>query len=146
MARAISRRHLLVLAGAGLAAAAIPASLPWFEQERTSLADELVSMLADPGSAATIGRQWLASMERGGNASVYAQKIAKRLRAHGWRPGDEPEKMHAAIAARVRHEFAHDDVVEISGWQIARTDAELCALAAASLGAAPSEPEQMQQG
>lgn len=146
MSNAISRRQLIVLAGAALAAAALPAALPLLDRERQTLADELIATLADPARAAEVGRQWMVSTERGGNASIFAQKIAKRLRSHGWRPGDPTDVTRTAIGARVRDEFRHDDMVEISGWQISRTEAELCALAAASLGTAPAEVEQPSEG
>lgn len=146
MSGAISRRQLLVLTGVGLAAAALPAALPLLDRERQTLADELIATLADPARAAEVGRQWMVSTERSGNTSTFAQKIAKRLRSHGWHPGDSPDVMRAAIGARVRDEFRHDDMVEIAGWQISRTEAELCALAAASLGTAPAEAEPAHEG
>lgn len=146
MSGSISRRHLIILAGTGLAAAALPAALPLLDRERKTLADELLATLTDPARAAEIGRQWMVSTERGGGTSVYAQKIAKRLRSHGWHPGDATDITRAAIGARVRDEFRHDDMVEISGWQISRTEAELCALAAASLGTAPAEVEEPRAG
>lgn len=139
MSEAISRRQLLVLTGVGLAAAALPAALPLFDRERTTLAEELIATLTDPARAAEIGRQWMVSTERSGNPSVFAQKIAKRLHARGWHPGDPTDVTRAAIGERVRYEFRHDDMVDIAGWQISRTEAELCALAAASLGTAPAE-------
>lgn len=129
----LSRRQAIVLAGSALAAAALPASLIFIERENGNLAGELVAALADPEGAAGIGRIWIASLEREVAAPVLAHKIAKRLRAHGWVPGDTPEKLHAALAARVRRDFTRNEMASIHGWQIARTSAELCALAALSL-------------
>ncbi len=138
MATTISRRNMLVLAVAGAAAAALPAAFIAIERESGDTTDQLLSMLSDPAGAAEIGRRWAASTKREHNAAALAQKIAKRLRAHGWRPGDDAELMRAALAARVRHEFARDDLVDIEGWQVTRTDAELCMLAALHSGAALS--------
>src|SRR5690606_22283726 len=87
----LSRRQAIVLAGSALAAAALPASLIFIERENGNLAGELVAALADPEGAAGIGRIWIASLEREVAAPVLAHKIAKRLRAHGWVPGDTPE-------------------------------------------------------
>ncbi len=127
--RTISRRNVLILGGVALAAAAVPASFRLFERESGSLADELLAMLADPAGAAVIGRQLIADTGPEKQKAVAA-KIGKRLRTHGWQPGASPEEMHTALAARIRHDFERGEMVEVSGWQIARTSAELCALAA----------------
>lgn len=128
--RTISRRNVMILGGVALVAAAVPASFRLFEHEQGSLADELLAMLADPAGAAAIGRQ-LPTAAGPEKQKAVAAKIGKRLRSHGWQPGASPEELHTALAARIRHDFEHGEMVEVSGWQIARTSAELCALAAA---------------
>ena len=128
----LSRRQAIVLTGSALAATALTVSLPFIERESANLADELMATLTDPEGAAEIGRIWLASFEHETSASVLAHKIAKRLRAHGWKPGDTPEKLHAALTVRIRHDFAQGEMIAIHDWQIARTGAELCALTALS--------------
>jgi len=128
--RTISRRNVMILGGVALAAAAVPASFRLLERESGSLADELLAMLADPAGAAAIGRQ-LSRTPGLEKPKAVAAKIGKRLRGHGWQPGASPEELHTALAARIRHDFEHGEMVELSGWQIARTSAELCALAAA---------------
>ncbi len=127
---AISRRHVLILGAVAVAASALPGSLAFIERESTTVGDELVAMLADPQGAAEIGQRWIDAAGHEPDGRAFAHKIAKRLRAHGWRPGDAPEEMRAALAARIRHDFQHGDTVDVSGWQISRTSAELCALAA----------------
>ncbi|MCE9649066.1 MAG: hypothetical protein K8R18_05500 [Parvibaculum sp.] len=126
---AISRRNVLILGGVAIVAAALPASFRLLERETGDLADELLAMLADPAGAAVIGRQ-LSSTVAPEKQKAVAAKIAKRLRTHGWQPGDTPEEMRAALAARIRHDFEHGEMVEVAGWQMSRTGAELCALAA----------------
>ncbi|HEX7775865.1 MAG TPA: hypothetical protein VF449_04995 [Parvibaculum sp.] len=135
---ALSRRQVLILSGVALAAAALPGSLALIERGGAAVADDLLSMLADPEGAARIGQQWIEAAGHEPDGRAFAQRIAKRLRAHGWHPGDAPEAMHAALAARVRHDFQHGDMVEIAGWQISRTGAELCALAATHRAAQPA--------
>lgn len=129
--RTISRRNVMILGGVALAATAVPASFRLLERESANLADELLAMLADPAGAAAIGRQLATAAAGVEKQKAVAAKIGKRLRSHGWRPGASPEELHTAIAARIRHDFEHGEMVEVSGWQIARTSAELCALAAA---------------
>lgn len=144
MAPTISRRNILVLAGVAGAAAALPATLLLVERNPENLADELLGALADPRGAAGIGRRWMETSGYTHTEPALAGKIAKRLRAHGWRPGDAPERMRAALAARLRHEFEHDVLVDVAGWRITRTSAELCALAAAHDAAnlAPEHPTE----
>jgi hypothetical protein len=134
----ISRRQVLILGGVAVAAAALPGSLAFIERGSNVVADDLVAMLADPDGAADIGQKWIDAAGHEPDGQAFAHKIAKRLRAHGWRPGDAPETMHAALAARVRHDFQHGDMVEVAGWQISRTGAELCALAATRRAAQPA--------
>ncbi|HEY4344509.1 MAG TPA: hypothetical protein VGN05_09210 [Parvibaculum sp.] len=127
--RTISRRNMLILGGVAVAAAALPASFRLLERETGSLADELLAMLADPAGAAVIGRQLIETSGPEKQKAVAA-KIAKRLRTHGWQPGGTPDEMRAALAARIRHDFEHGEMIDVAGWQMARTSAELCALAA----------------
>jgi hypothetical protein len=134
----ISRRHVLILGAVAVAAAALPGSLAFIEHESNAVADDLVALLADPEGAAAIGRRWIDDAGHEPDAGIFARKLAKRLRAHGWHPGDAPEEMRAALAARVRHDFQHGDMVEVSGWQISRTGVELCALAATHHGPQPA--------
>lgn len=130
MAATISRRNIMVLAGTAVAAAAVPAALVLVEGDPETLAGELVKALADPVGAAGIGRRWMKASGYEPAPAALAGKIAKRLRAHGWRPGDTPERLRAALAARLREEFGQDALVDVAGWRMARTGAELCALAA----------------
>jgi hypothetical protein len=127
--RAISRRNVLILGTVAIVAAALPASFRLLERETGDLADEMLAMLADPAGAAVIGRQLNGTMAPEKQKAVAA-KIAKRLRTHGWQPGGTPEEMRAALAARIRHDFEHGEMVEVAGWQMSRTGAELCSLAA----------------
>lgn len=145
MAATISRRNIMVLAGTAVAAAALPATLVLVERDPENLAGELLSALADPAGAAAIGRRWMEASGYTPTEAALAGKIAKRLRAHGWHPGEAPERMHAALAARLRHEFEHDALVDIAGWRMTRTGAELCALAAVH-DAANLAPERPTEG
>lgn len=130
MASAISRRNLMILGGVAAIAAALPTTLVIVEREKGDTASGLMFLLADPVGAAEIGRRWIAATGREPDGAALAQKIGKRLRAQGWRPGDDPETMRTALAAQIRSEFVRDDLVDVEGWQLARSSAELCAVAA----------------
>lgn len=145
MAATISRRNIVILAGTAIAAAALPATLVLVEREPENLAGELLSALADPAGAAAIGRRWLKTSGYTPTDAALAGKIAKRLRAHGWHPGEAPERTRAALAARLSHEFERDALVDIAGWRMTRTGAELCALAALH-DAANLAPERAGEG
>lgn len=130
MASTISRRHMLILAGVATATAALPTVFIATRDRTENLPEEILSLLSDRAGAAEIGRRWMTATGRPQEASALAQKIAKRLRANGWRADGDGESLHAAMAAQIRQEFRRDDLIDIAGWQITRTSAELCALAA----------------
>jgi hypothetical protein len=121
---------MLILAGVAAATAALPAAFIATRDRTENLPEEILSLLSDRAGAAEIGRRWMAATGRPQEASALAQKIAKRLRANGWRADGDGESLHAAMAAQIRQEFRRDDLIDIAGWQITRTSAELCALAA----------------
>lgn len=128
--KGLSRRDLLLLGGTALVALSIPASIAYLGAKgEDEIEASLLSLLADQPGAAEIGRQWQAKTGGSMNARNVALRIAKRLHAHGWRPGVEADVAHKALAARVRKDFAQNDVVDIEGWHLSRTSAELCLLA-----------------
>jgi len=126
----LTRRHALLLGGTALAALAIPASVAHFgSQGEDKIEANILSLLSDQPGAANIGKQWQAKTGSGMNARNVAIRIGKRLHAYGWRPDADAETAHKALAARVRNDFAQNDMVVIEGWHLSRTSAELCLLA-----------------
>ncbi|GAB2178864.1 hypothetical protein [Dongia sp. agr-C8] len=106
----LTRRHLL-------AGAAALAALP-----RQTLADEadareaLLALLADRNATARLGAAWV---------QQTLQRPEAVLRSLQQRLGGGSNKLQDAIA----EDFRNGAVVTIEGWQIAKTQAELCALA-----------------
>ncbi|MBI1260787.1 MAG: hypothetical protein GC184_03600 [Rhizobiales bacterium] len=143
----ISRRQILILGAIGLTAAAIPASLLTLNRDSDALTQKLVGLLNNPESAAALGNRWLEETKAHPSLAGMSQKIAKRLRASGLTPESSLAQMHEILAAHVRKDFVKNDMVEIENWQLSRTEAELCILAALSLAPhgegheAPAEPE-----
>ena len=121
----LSRRHFLLAAtatgttailGTGMLAACTPA-------------DERSQDEPDPWEAAeglvAIGAAYLATAE----AEADRAAVAAALGVTAGTPR-EPGPRLAARAGEVRDDFASGDVVEVDGWVLARTEAQICALAA----------------
>ncbi|MFZ3035354.1 MAG: hypothetical protein WA138_15240 [Parvibaculum sp.] len=134
---AISRRNVLMLGGVAIVAGALPASFHLFEPDNGALADTLVSLLADRQSAARLGTLWAKNSSAPREPEAIAAKIGERLRSFGWSRNGTPDELREALAGRIAHDFAHNDMVSLSGWQLARTSAELCALAASMTDETP---------
>lgn len=127
----VSRRDLIILGGAALAAAAIPAAL--FRRDPAALAldsDLFIRLLADPAAAARLGKIWFAESRPGETLAVYEARLARRLRAHGWSPDATPELARRALAAAARADYLGDRMVAIEKWHFSQTEADLCAMAA----------------
>ena len=137
----VSRRHILILGAIGLAATAVPASLLTVNREGEVLASKLVSLLDNPQSAAALGNRWMEDAKAHPSLEGMSQKIAKRLRPSGFSLQTSPEQAHEMLAAHVREDFLKNDMVEIENWQLSRTEAELCILAALSLAPHADEHE-----
>ena len=107
----VSRRHLL--AGAAML-------ILWPRDAFAATADQtetLLTLLPDRNAAAKLGSTWV-QKERKQPGEVL-QSLQQRL------GGGDAGKLRDAIA----EDFRSGAVVKIEGWQIARTQAELCALA-----------------
>jgi hypothetical protein len=107
----MTRRHLLLgsallaLLPGGAFAAAVNDS------------ETLLALLPDREAAARIGETWVGQEQLRPDAVL--QSLKQRLN------GDDAGKLRNVIA----EDFRSGSVVKIEGWQIARTQAELCALA-----------------
>jgi|AraplaMF_Col_mMF_1032025.scaffolds.fasta_scaffold00012_220 hypothetical protein len=101
-----------------LAAVAAVALLP--SQAFASAADAaegMLSLLPDRNAAAKLGETWV--RQENPRPDAVMQSLQQRLN------GGDAGKLRNAIA----EDFRNGAVVKIEGWQIARTQAELCALA-----------------
>jgi hypothetical protein len=106
----LTRRHFL-------AAAAVLTLWPRNLLAATSGTEAILSLLPDRNAAAKLGETWVLQ-ERLQPDAIWPG-LQQRL------GGGDAGKLHAAIA----EDFRNGAVVGIEGWQIARTQAELCALA-----------------
>ena len=126
----LSRRNVLILAGAAVATSALPLAVSMSKPEQLGLEKDLTGIMADPDSIAIIGQRWMTESGTTSNVAALSRRIAKKLRDQGWSPGAPVEDAHAAMAKTVRADFANDDMVLVDDWALSRTCAELCALAA----------------
>lgn len=116
------------LASAGLFAYGFASSLAQSRNE--ALQEALLQSLTDRHHAAEIGKAWVQQYRLSFvPPHVIAERLSQRLRSYGWSEGAEMRGTRRALAAAVRRDFLEGSVVDIRGWQIARTQAELCVLA-----------------
>jgi hypothetical protein len=123
----ISRRALLAgLAAAGiLAEAGRPASA-----DTSDLTETLLSVVDDRRSAAALGESWIAHKRGGGTKpAALVNRLADILRAQGWSGAKDPAELRQRLNAAVRADYRNGETVAVAGWLLARTQAELCALA-----------------
>lgn len=128
----VTRRRLLVAAGAALPAALLPLR-PWravveFAPAPTAAA-RLAGVLGNRHSARAVGREYLRVAPAAADqlaGAVSAQLAEGRTTLA--RAGDD--ELCGALARCVREDFERDAVVTLGGWVISRTEARLCALVA----------------
>jgi len=106
----ISRRRLL-------AGAAVLALLPRHGFAAIDQSEALLALLPDRAAAAQLGQIWVDRQHP--RADAVLASLQQRLN------GADAAKLRDAVA----EDFRCGAVVKIEGWQIARTQAELCALA-----------------
>lgn len=126
-----SRRQVLILSGTALLAAALPGA--WLASRRPRLSDTLLGLLADPDAAAELGALWRADGGRPERPGTPERRLARRLRAQGWRPGLSPEATRDALAASVRADYLAARTASLAGWELSDTEIDLCILAALRL-------------
>ena len=121
----LSRRALL---GSLLAASVI--DLP--RQASASASDltaTLLSLVGDRNRAAAHGESWIKHKRGGDKPGALADRLADTLRAQGWSGANDPAELRQRFNAAVRADYTNGETVTVAGWQLAKTQAELCALA-----------------
>jgi hypothetical protein len=124
-----TRRDVIQLAGAGLAAgafhsAAAAATVP-------SQTEKLIRLLGAPRSAEAIGQAYLTAQGNAGPtlATLWSGVVgALRLDATALQRG-ESDALKRRLQARIRQDFAERNVVEVDGWILSRVETEICAIA-----------------
>lgn len=83
---------------------------------------ELACLLPDRVHAAVVGAEYLASAPHEADLDGLQRRFQFAL--------DSRHGARAAVAERLRRDFAEGDTVRLRGWVLARTEARLCAMAA----------------
>jgi len=117
----LSRRHLLT----GIALLSL-----WsrgLHASEADAADALLALLDDRATAAGLGSSWVQKDHLQPDAIL--EQLQVRLRQQGWAGEVNPDHLRSLMGAAVAEDFRSGAIVTIEGWQVARTQAELCALA-----------------
>jgi hypothetical protein len=114
----LSRRHLL--AGA-VALVLLPRSAFAALNDQT---EALLALLPDRDAAAKLGARWVQREQK--QPGDVLESLQQRL---GWSRDADGTTLRHALANAIADDFRNGTVVNLEGWQIARTQAELCALA-----------------
>ena len=120
---ALARRSLLV-AGAGLLALPVGVVV-WRLVDAGRDESRLLAALADPASGARIG----ARIADAALPAVRRDEAEARLAALAEGLPDERGALREAVRQRIAEDFAQGRMVEIDGWQVALTEADLALLA-----------------
>jgi hypothetical protein len=90
----------------------------------TAQTEALLALLPDRNAAAKLGESWvqLEPMQAG----EIVNNLQRRL---GWSRGTSAPALRRNLANAIGADFHTGAVVHAEGWRIARTQAELCALA-----------------
>jgi hypothetical protein len=123
----LSRRKVL----AGLAAIASGIGLPASAARagEANATEVLLSLLDDRAKAAAVGSAWLRSNAAAPAPDAVLNGLTESLRQQGWDGGIDRDDLRVRLAAAVQADFRNGATVSVEGWEIARTQAELCALA-----------------
>lgn len=131
---AVSRRDIIQLTASALITAASSVTVFTTLQPSQKLtASQLVQTLDNPHAAAEIGATFLSSRAEP-QAEIFRAALSAKLTARGIGPKADPQAIKDAMSQLIRSDFAGGNLTDIEGWMLARSEAELCALAALTLG------------
>jgi hypothetical protein len=114
---------------AGLAVSCVLAAHGAAQASSSDLTETLLSVVSDRRSAAALGESWIDHRRGGIQAADLADRLAGTLHAHGWSGANDPAELKQRFSAAVRADYRNGETVTVAGWQLAKTQAELCALA-----------------
>ena len=128
------RRFLQMALGAG-GVVAVAGLRPWRALVRVtnqSLGARFAGLLSQPASAGLVGREYLHQPAAERNVQTLVDAIAERLPGGGdAAAGATASELRELVASAVSRDFDEGVVVRLQGWVVSRTEARLCALAAA---------------
>ena len=136
LAASLGRRRvlrLMVLAG-GLSVARLnpfASSSAAAEETAAALSDALGGLFRHPESVRAVGLAYLARYPLQGRAEQWlAALCAERDTGMPALCRRDREELRAWVAGAIREDFAAGRIVDLNGWQLAETEATLCAVVA----------------
>ena len=90
----------------------------------TAETEAILSLLPDRNAAAKLGASWVQQEHK--EPGEVVESLQQRLR---WSTQADATTFRHNLANAIADDFMNGAVVKVEGWQIARTQAELCALA-----------------
>ena len=114
----VSRRHLL--AGAAMFMLS-PRSAFAARNDQT---EALLALLPDRDAAAKLGARWMQQQHK--EPGEILESLQQRLH---WSQDADATTFRHNLANAIADDFRSGAVVKLEGWQVAETQAELCALA-----------------
>lgn len=114
----LNRRHLL--AGAAVL-------ILWPRElcaASTAETEAMLSLLPDRNAAAKLGASWMEQAQK--DPGEIVASLQQRLR---WSTDTSETTFRHNLANAISDDFRSGAVVKVEGWQLARTQVELCALA-----------------
>lgn len=131
--RPITRKRLLAAAGGLALPLALAPLRPWsalVEVAPAGRAARLAGLLADPDSAAAVGRAYLDSVPAEADWRVLVRRLSASLGQRGRALGDD--ELRHLLARQIDRDFADERVATVQGWVLSVTELRLCALCALS--------------
>ena len=133
MTQRITRRGFLAGLAVGVVGVALGLRVYFSGDSATRKVERLVGIFHHRDSAARLGRFYLESAPQEADAARLYALIDLGRDAVGT---DATARAH--LEARIREDFADDDLVLVDGWLLSITEARLCALASLMQGSAPT--------
>jgi hypothetical protein len=87
-------------------------------------AEAMLALLADRNAAARLGARWVEQEHQ--EPGEVLDSLQQRLR---WSTDADATTFRHNLANAIADDFRNSEVVKVEGWQLAKTQAELCALA-----------------
>jgi hypothetical protein len=121
----MERRRFILALGVGGGVGALAGA--WgVGLHRASVVDQLRSLLLDVEGAREIGLVYLSKVPEERDPDALGALITEGINWPVLSGGDARQ----LLDARIRRDFASEEVVRLHGWILSRTEARLCALAA----------------
>lgn len=129
----ITRRRLMAAGVAVLGSMGLTTLRPWRALVRFAAPSEaarLMGLFAHPESARVLGMRYLETTGKDASASRRLERLSRRLSVQLSIQKLDDEELRARLLSSIRSDFESGRVVDLDGWVISSTEADLYAIAA----------------